>query len=100
MGRHLWGLFEAAGFARSRLHVLPLTNTEYREPLLGWVLAQFPARLVASASDLTDDDLARWRADLADRSARSAYVFCLNLYACLGYKDDAEVVGDVASEGP
>jgi SAM-dependent methyltransferase len=86
MGRHLWGLFRAAGFRDARLEVLPLVNTEYREPLLGWQLSQFRADFVAAVNDLTDADLDRWRADLAERSARGEYLYCISLYACLGRK--------------
>ena len=86
MGRHLWGLFRAAGFRDPELRVLPLVNTEYREPLQGWVLAQFPASLVVGVSDLTQEELDRWRADLAERGARGAYVYCLDVYCCLGRK--------------
>lgn len=84
MGRHLWPLFVAAGFEAPRLHVIPLVETEYGEPHLGWKHAQFTAELVSPVSNLTDDDLCAWRTDLASRSARGAYVYCLNLYACLG----------------
>lgn len=87
MGRHLWGLFLQAGFSQPELLVLPLVNTEYRRPLLGWTLAQFAADFVASVSDLTQADLDRWHADLEERSRRGAYLFCLNLYVCLGRKD-------------
>ena len=44
MGRRIWGLFRAAGFVETELRVLPLINTEYREPLLGWTHAQFFGR--------------------------------------------------------
>jgi SAM-dependent methyltransferase len=84
MGRHLWGLFRAAGFRDAALHVLPLVNTEYRRPLLGWQHAQFPAETVGG--DLTPADLDRWRADLERTSARGAYVYCVNLYVCVGRK--------------
>ena len=86
MGRHLRGLVRAAGFRDPTLHVLPLVNTEYREPLQGWLIAQFPAPFVAPVSDLTQEELDRWRADLAERSAQGEYVYCLNLYVCLGRK--------------
>ena len=86
LGRHLWGLFRAAGFSEPRLHVLPLVNDEYREPLLGWVHAQFGADFVAKVSDLTDAELDAWRADLEGRSARGEYLYCVNLYACVGRK--------------
>ena len=86
MGRHLWGLFSAAGFRNPVLSVLPLVNTEYREPWHGWVLSQFPADFVAPVSNLTDDELERWRTDLAERSARGVYAYCLNLYVCRGWK--------------
>ncbi len=84
MGRHLWGLFRRGGFRGPRLDVLPLVNTEYCSPFLGWVLAQFPVTLVASVSDLTQEELDRWRADLEARSACGDYVYCLNLYVCRG----------------
>lgn len=86
MGRHLWALFRAAGFSETQLRVLPLVNTEYREPLLGWVHTQFSADFVVTVSDLTDAELDRWRTDLEARSARGAYLYCLNLYACVGRK--------------
>ncbi|TAK24140.1 MAG: methyltransferase domain-containing protein [Chloroflexota bacterium] len=84
MGRHLWGLFRAAGFRDAKLHVLPLVNTEYREPLFGWRHTQFDAQLVANVSDLTDADLQRWRADLAGRAERGDYVYVANMFVCVG----------------
>lgn len=86
MGRKLWGLFSNAGFERPRLEVLPLVNTEYREPLVGWVLSQFRATFISKVSTLTDEDLDRWRADLAQLSEQGRYLYCLNLYACIGSK--------------
>jgi SAM-dependent methyltransferase len=86
MGRHLRGLVKHAGFSWSELRVFPWINTEYREPLLGWTLAQFSADFVAPVSDLTDPELDQWRADLAARSALGEYLFCLNLYCCLAHK--------------
>ncbi|HVC34246.1 MAG TPA: methyltransferase domain-containing protein [Chloroflexota bacterium] len=86
MGRHLRGIFQLAGFRDPALHVLPLVNTEYREPLLGWVLAQFSAELIAQVSDLTQAELDRWHADLEERSARGEYLYCVNLYSYLGRK--------------
>jgi arsenite methyltransferase len=86
MGRHLWPLFVAAGFAAPRLQVFPLVETEYAEPHLGWRHAQFTAGFVSKVSDLTDADLDAWRADLDARSRRGEYLYCLNLYACLGSK--------------
>jgi SAM-dependent methyltransferase len=84
MGRHLWPLFVAAGFEEPRLHVLPLVETQYGEPHLGWRHAQFTTELTGPVSDLTDADLDAWRANLAERSAQGEYVYCLNLYVCLG----------------
>ena len=86
MGRRVWGLFRAAGFAESDLRVLPLINTEYSEPLLGWTRAQSSAQLVSEVSDLRQQDIERWQADLAETSDRGEYVYCLNLYICLGRK--------------
>ena len=86
IGRHLWGYFAKAGFRNATLQVLPLVNTEYREPLFGWTHAQFSATFVEKVSDLTDDDLDRWRADLAGLSARGEYLYCINLFVCLGRK--------------
>jgi len=84
MGRHLRGLVRAAGFGDVAIQVLPLVNTEYREPLLGWVQAQFSHDLVAGVSDLNQDDIDRWHADLEEQSTRGEYVYCVNLYVCLG----------------
>jgi SAM-dependent methyltransferase len=84
MGRRIWGLFRAAGFHDPELRVLPLVNTEYRQPLFGWTHAQFDAGLVAGVSDLTDADLERWRADLAACSGGGTYAFVANLYVCIG----------------
>ena len=50
MGRLLWPLFQTAGFNEAKLRVLPLINTAYREPLLGWTHAQFSAQLVSKVS--------------------------------------------------
>lgn len=86
MGRHLWGLFRAAGFSDPRLDVLPLVNWEYREPLLGWSHAQFPADFVAKVSDLTEAVTDAWRADLEARGARGEYLYCVNLYTCSSRK--------------
>jgi SAM-dependent methyltransferase len=86
MGRHLWGHFSRAGFVESEIRVLPLVDVEYREPFLGWSLAQFDAGFVAAANDLTQLEIDRWHAALAAASARGDYLFCLNLYVCLGRK--------------
>jgi SAM-dependent methyltransferase len=86
MGRHLWPMFVATGFAEPRLQVLPLVETEYGEPHSGWQHAQFSADFVSKVCDLTDAELDAWRADLAARSSRGEYLYCLNLFACLGSK--------------
>jgi arsenite methyltransferase len=86
MGRHLSPLFVRAGFAEPRLEVMPLVETKYAEPLLGWQHAQFSASFIAKVGDLTDADLEAWRSDLEARSARGEYLYCLNLYVCLGRK--------------
>ena len=86
MGRRIWGLFRAAGFIETELRVLPLINTEYREPLLGWTHAQFSAEFVSRVSDLSQHDIERWRTELAEASERGEYVYCLNLYVCTGRK--------------
>ena len=86
MGRRIWGLFTAAGFVEPELRVLPLINTEYREQLLGWTHAQFSADLVSGVSNLTQQDIDRWQASLAEASQRGEYVYCLNLYVCFGRK--------------
>lgn len=84
MGRRLWSLFRTGNFRQPELHVLPLVNTAYRPGLLGWTHAQFTAELVAGVSDLTQAEIDAWRADLAERSACDEYLYCLNLYVCLG----------------
>ena len=88
MGRHLLGLFRAAGFRDAELRVLPLVNTEYREPLFGWVHSRVPVDLLpaASGSAVTQDEVARWHAQLAAASARGEYAFSATLYVCLGSK--------------
>jgi arsenite methyltransferase len=86
MGRHLWGLFRNAGFRDANVQVVPLVNTEYRDPLHGWETSRFSAQLVAAVSDLTQEELDRWRADLAERSARDEYLYCITLYVCQGQK--------------
>ena len=83
LGRHLWGLFTAAGFGQAELRVLPLVETEYAEPHLGWRIAQFGPRWIAEHG-LSQQEVDRWRADLQERSVRSAYVYCQNLYVCTG----------------
>jgi SAM-dependent methyltransferase len=86
MGRQLWGLFSPTGFADPVVRVLPLINTRYREPLVGWTHAQFGAEFVAAASDVTQSEIDRWHVELSAASDRGDYLFCLNLYACLGRK--------------
>jgi SAM-dependent methyltransferase len=86
MGRRLWSLFLRTNFGERQLHVLPLVNTEYRQSLLGWTHAQFAAEFVARVSDLTQAEIDAWHADLAARSLRGEYLYCLNLYVCLGRK--------------
>jgi hypothetical protein len=88
MGRHLWGLFSRAGFVDPELRVLPLVDAEYREPLLGWTHAQFGADFVAATSDLTQAEIDRWHAELAAASERGDYLYCVNLYVCLGRRAD------------
>ncbi len=84
MGRHLWGLFRAAGFRGPELRVLPLVNTEYREGLFGWVHSRVPVDLVPQNSTVTQDEVDRWHTQLATASGRGDYLFCANLYVCLG----------------
>jgi hypothetical protein len=83
LGRHLWGLFTAAGFGQAELRVLPLVETEYAEPHLGWRIAQFGPHWIAEHG-LSQQEVDRWRADLQERSVRGAYVYCQNLYVCTG----------------
>jgi arsenite methyltransferase len=85
MGRRLWSLFVKAGFERPSLSVLPLVETEYQSPHMGWILSQFPADVVAG-SEVTREDLAHWREDLTHVAARGEYLYCINLYVCIGYK--------------
>jgi arsenite methyltransferase len=85
MGRRLWALFRSAGFREGALRVLPLVETAYRAPHMGWTLAHFPATFVAG-SGLTQEDLDRWRSDLAERAAEGEYLYCINLYVCSGCK--------------
>jgi hypothetical protein len=86
MGRQLWVLFSKAGFADVELRVLPLVNTEYREPLHGWWASQFSAEFVAKVSDLTQTEIDEWHRHLASASERGDYLYCLNLFVCLGRK--------------
>ena len=81
LGRHLWGLVNAAGFGDTEVHVLPLVETEYAEPHLGWRISSFGPRWIAEHG-LTQEEVDRWRADLQERSARGAYLYCQNLYVC------------------
>jgi ubiquinone/menaquinone biosynthesis C-methylase UbiE len=85
MGRRLWALFRRARFQHPELHVLPLVETDYSPPHMGWSLSQFSADLVAE-SVLTEQDLERWRSDLAERAAQGEYLYAINLYVCFGYK--------------
>jgi ubiquinone/menaquinone biosynthesis C-methylase UbiE len=89
MGRWLWGLFAKAGFADTELRVLPLINTEYRELLHGWFASQFSAEFVAKVSDLTQSEIDEWRRQLAGASEGGDYLYCLNLFVCLGRKPSA-----------
>lgn len=66
--------------------VLPLVETEYGEPHLGWVHSRFSARLVAGVSDLTDEELKRWRDNLAACRRRGEYLYCVSMYVCLARK--------------
>jgi hypothetical protein len=86
MGRHLWSLFSMAGFVDAEVRILPLINTAYREPLQGWLLAQFSADFVADVSDLTQAEIDRWHRELAAATERGDYFYCLNLYVCSGRK--------------
>ncbi|HEX5416412.1 MAG TPA: methyltransferase domain-containing protein, partial [Chloroflexota bacterium] len=90
MGRRLWGMFSRAGFTDAEARVVPLVNTEYREPLVGWTLAQFNADFVAAVSDLTQPEIDRWHQELAAASERGEYFFCANMYVCLGRKPVAK----------
>ena len=84
MGRHLWGLLRAAGFRETSLRALPLVNTEYKEPLFGWIHSRVPVDLVPPETAVTQPDVDRWHAQLAAASDRGDYVFCGTLYVCLG----------------
>jgi hypothetical protein len=90
MGRHLWGLFAKVGLVDAELRVVPLVNTEYREPLHGWTISRFSADFVADVSDLTQAEIDSWHAELAAADARGDYLYCLNLYVCLGRKPDSQ----------
>jgi SAM-dependent methyltransferase len=83
LGRRLWALFCNAGFQEAELLVLPLVETKYAAPHMGWTLAQFPLSFV-SGSGLTQEDLDRWRSDLTERAAENEYLYCINLYVCSG----------------
>jgi hypothetical protein len=61
IGRQLWGLFSKADFDEAELRVLPLVNTEYREPLHSWWASQFGVGFVAQVSDLTQTEIDEWR---------------------------------------
>lgn len=81
LGRHLWGLVNAAGFRHVELRVLPLVETEFAAPHLGWTLTRLSPRWIVEQG-LVQEDLDRWRRDLEERSARAEYVYCQNLYVC------------------
>ena len=83
LGRHLWGLFSAAGFSGAELRVLPLVETDFAEPHLGWMLTRFGPQWIVKHG-LLQEDVDRWRRDLEQRSARHAYIYCQNLYVCTG----------------
>jgi SAM-dependent methyltransferase len=83
MGRHLWGLLNAAGFRETDVRVLPLVETEYAEPHLGWQLTRFSPKWIADRG-LAPDEVERWCMDLQERSDRGAYLYSQNMYVCTG----------------
>ncbi|SRR5258706_6645468 len=80
MGRALYPLCAAAGFAQVQPGVYTLVNTEWRPDRYAHRLAHMMVDWLRLEHRATDADLARWLADLEAQAARGAFYYSINRY--------------------
>ena len=83
MGRALYGLCAASGFAQVEPAVYTLVNTEWRPDRYAYRLAHMMIEWLRLEQRATDDELARWLADLEAQAARGQFYFSINRYLCV-----------------
>jgi len=83
MGRALYPLCAAAGFAHVQPEVYTLVNTEWRPDRYAYRLAHMLIDWLRLERRATDADLDRWLADLEAQAARGAFYFSINRYLCV-----------------
>jgi ubiquinone/menaquinone biosynthesis C-methylase UbiE len=83
MGRALYPLCAAAGFAQVQPDVYPLVNTEWRPDRYAYRVAHMMVDWLRLEHSATDADLARWLADLEDQAGRGAFYYSINRYLCV-----------------
>lgn len=81
--RVLDGLLRQAGFDVTGVHVVPLLSVGYGPDTFAAHTEGTVAAFVTGRQGLTSDEVAAWRADLADRSAAGEGFFSLNRYVFL-----------------
>jgi ubiquinone/menaquinone biosynthesis C-methylase UbiE len=82
MGRQLLSYCRAAGFREVGLHVYPLVNTEWDPSLYGFQMAEMISQWLLAQNLASDEELARWRADLDARGAEGRFFCSINRYVC------------------
>ncbi|MHB1294034.1 MAG: methyltransferase domain-containing protein [Anaerolineae bacterium] len=82
IGRELYGLCRAAGFAEVEPLIYPLVNTTWGPDLYGYRVAHMMVEWLKEGCALPPDVLDDWLADLAAQSERNRYFYSVNRYIC------------------
>ena len=83
MGRALYGLCAAAGFAQVQPDVYTLVNTEWRPDRYAYRLAHMMVEWLRPEQRVSDSNLARWLDDLEAQAARGRFYYSINRYLCV-----------------
>jgi arsenite methyltransferase len=86
MGRQLYALCSAAGFASVAPEVYPLTNTDWQPDRYGYRAAHMLVEWLCLEQRASPDECDRWLADLSAQAARGAYFYSVNRYVCVCQK--------------
>ena len=86
MGRALFGLCSAAGFAHVQPDVYTLVNTEWRPDRYAYRIAHMMAEWLRLEKHASDDEINRWLADLAAQAATNNFFYSINRYLCVCQK--------------
>lgn len=84
VARHLYGMFRRAGLLDVSVEVSPQPFLSYPLARLGWL--DEVERLALAAGVVTEEALARWRADLEDAEQAGAFFASLNHILVVGRK--------------